>query len=425
MPSLLFGSHTWQDILELQKAGIRWLSLFWLLAVIVVIALMLPAMFGQDSWLNKNELTWFALIIMAGHLVSLLNVNAHQVELWFRLSWMWVLGGLLIILVDLVLIYWLQFNSQFAAVLSLLIVSWVWFPIRQWVQNKFLSSNTLIEKHIAEIVSGLLDLKEGPSISDDQRIAQWSNLVVPIFKVSKTDSMDLALKHSKITHQGLAIVLPVPGTARSIQLFGKNSGRSLFNSEDALLIDKVTSLAEQVFLQKEKHRNARSTERQRIMRDLHDDVCPLLLTIIHRQNDPSLVSTAREALKRLRESIYSLDDQSFKSLDLFVMNSKSQLENRFSEKAITLSWSITPNIPDIRLSARQHINASRVFNEIASNCLKHSKASKVSVDFQIDDAQFRISFTEHRTKQLRRFRRSKQVGTRKRVDIHDQTDERN
>ncbi len=90
-----------------------------------------------------------------------------------------------------------------------------------------------------------------------------------------------------------------------MELYYADKGHRLFSNDDISLAQALFGISEKTMKQHEDYRQGMLDERKRIMRDLHDDIGGRLLTLTHNEHSDSHI--AAEALKRLREIIYSLD----------------------------------------------------------------------------------------------------------------------
>lgn len=380
----------------LARASLRWILLTWLAIFILITLALLTLRFSEADGVGLPLIQFAIALLTLGHFVSLLNFHAAQVDVWFRLSWLWALGGLSVVALDVLFIYVLQLNTNFAFVLAMLIVSWIWFPARQWLQGRLLQG-TRIETQLSQIAERLLSLPEG--ISDHlDRDKIWQNIITDAFKPTSLEAISPGNSDVWIAQQGLRMYTPGLEENQTLLLTGKAGGRALFSKRDLELMQTLFGLAQQVLKQKQAQRETRMQERQRIMRDLHDDVCPLLLTLTHRLEQPAMQQTARSALQRLRESIYSLDDQSVTSLITFLKELQQTVKQRLLEKQIVLNWKETTSFPEHNIPARFQINVSRAIQECITNCLKYSQTDSLNVQLSLlPQDHLMISLIEHQS----------------------------
>lgn len=126
---------------------------------------------------------------------------------------------------------------------------------------------------------------------------------------------------------------------------------------------------EQVLVQQSAHE-----ERERIYRDLHDDVGSKLLSLYYRLDSESDSTLARSALEDLRDIV------SRKSIESCVLNEavsqwKLEAEDRIRDAEINLSWYAESFPKAMILSELQHAHLRRMLREILSNAIIHNKAA--------------------------------------------------
>ena len=126
-------------------------------------------------------------------------------------------------------------------------------------------------------------------------------------------------------------------------------------------------------------------ERQRIARDLHDDVAARLLTLVHRADDAGYEKLARQALGALRDTIYTLGTQTPPPLDNLLADMRHEVQQRLETLDIELAWEVNGSMDGIALNPRQHINLQRVIQELISNIIHHAHASHIDVGYRIDE----------------------------------------
>ncbi len=131
-------------------------------------------------------------------------------------------------------------------------------------------------------------------------------------------------------------------------------------------------------------------ERQRIARDLHDDVAARLLTLIHKAQDQESIVLARSILKSLRNAIYTLDNKSTTTiLDAFI-DVRAEIQDRLNPLGKQLLWQQDEDFSQLIFTPRQHINMQRILHEITTNMIRHADAQFLSIDIWLADKQLYI-----------------------------------
>jgi len=124
-------------------------------------------------------------------------------------------------------------------------------------------------------------------------------------------------------------------------------------------------------------------ERERIYRDLHDDVGAKLLSLVYRAGTPESADLARSALQDLRD-VVSTTQQSNLNLDAVCADWRAECEQRLSEAGIALDWAQPSSLEDLDLTQPQALNLGRILREAVSNLIKHARASKARVQISVD-----------------------------------------
>ena len=119
-------------------------------------------------------------------------------------------------------------------------------------------------------------------------------------------------------------------------------------------------------------RQSASEERERIYRDLHDDVGSKLLSLYYRLDNESDSVLAKSALEDLRDIV------SRKTLDgclLSIAESQWHQEalSRMADAEISLDWQFDSFNDDAMLDELQHAHLRRMLREVFSNAILHSK----------------------------------------------------
>lgn len=134
---------------------------------------------------------------------------------------------------------------------------------------------------------------------------------------------------------------------------------------------------------------AASAERERIYRDLHDDVGARLLSLVYTANNEHQAGIARRALAEMRTIVSSQPLQGG-SLAAIAADWRLETESRCEEAGFTLHWQISG---DAQLSARERYQLDRILRELVSNALQHSGGANISVVMTAanDQIQLRVA----------------------------------
>lgn len=134
-----------------------------------------------------------------------------------------------------------------------------------------------------------------------------------------------------------------------------------------------------------------SEERERIYRDLHDDVGSKLLSLYYRLDNVSDSTLAKSALEDLRDIV------SRKSLESILLNTAVQqwhneALNRVSDANIPLTWNFDTDDKDLILDELQHTHLRRMLREVLSNAILHGKSvSEIRVKILCKNGELALS----------------------------------
>ncbi len=187
----------------------------------------------------------------------------------------------------------------------------------------------------------------------------------------------------------LIIAFPVAFIARNIRLF-----RSM-NEFNALLSGQLQAreaeLAENYARQGELlRRETLVSERQRLMRDMHDGIGGQLMGLLfasRRQPIPQaeLTESLQLVIDELRLIIDSLDTVG-ETLGTALATFRARIEPKLSAAGMELRWS--NNLPETvdGLGAREVLQIFRIVQEAVTNVIKHAHSETIDIDIGTDDA---------------------------------------
>ncbi len=120
---------------------------------------------------------------------------------------------------------------------------------------------------------------------------------------------------------------------------------------------------------------AAADERERIYRDLHDNLGARLLSLVYSARDERQATLARDALAEMRSLISSGPPQGGRLGEL-ATDWRVECELRCEDAGVALRWQ---QQGDALLSAGQRLQLERILRELVSNALEHAQAKSIEV----------------------------------------------
>lgn len=154
---------------------------------------------------------------------------------------------------------------------------------------------------------------------------------------------------------------------------------------------------------------ALSVERNRIARDMHDDVGARLsqlsfmlkvlrsdssLTVSARENVEQITEAAGEALGSLDEVVWTVNPKNDR-LDALCRHLCSHATRYLAPVGIACRIESTPVWPDFLISSQVRHQITMAFKEALQNVVKHSKASEVTLTLAMDQRHFVIRVSDN------------------------------
>lgn len=124
--------------------------------------------------------------------------------------------------------------------------------------------------------------------------------------------------------------------------------------------------------------HAVAAERERIFRDLHDDLGAKLLTLAHTAPDPQMADLARSALQDLRDVVSRTRGEPG-TLQMTLGEIRREAEHRLEAAGGHLVWEEASALPDPSLAPAQSLHLYRIVREAITNALRHAHARTVRI----------------------------------------------
>jgi len=142
--------------------------------------------------------------------------------------------------------------------------------------------------------------------------------------------------------------------------------------------------------QKELERSqAAADERERIYRDLHDDIGAKLLALVIGAENRLRADLARSALQDLRD-VVSRSAQGDTPLCALCADWRQEIEQRLADAGIGLDWHQAADLPDTVVKAGDALHLGRIMREAVSNAIRHAKPGQVKVRVDHDEQELAL-----------------------------------
>lgn len=208
--------------------------------------------------------------------------------------------------------------------------------------------------------------------------SRWEQVLSSFYDLSKFEKRTDDIDQCQLLNDGMQMLVPAPEQGNHYRLHAPDD-KPPFSQKDIQLVSSLLKVSRQFISIQQALDQGAEAERQRIARDLHDDVAARLLTLIHKLDDQDCIELARSILKSLRNSIYTLDSRSTTSISHALTDIRAEIQERFNSVGIFIDWHQQDAFNDLVFTPRQHINLQRIFHEITTNIIRHAKADFIHV----------------------------------------------
>jgi signal transduction histidine kinase len=348
--------------------------------------MMLPVILQIPPVASQALLFTTFLLMYAGLALGVIRYRLFDLERWWFSIWAWVLGGIAIVLVDIVLASLLTLSSTSSLILATATVGWIYFPVRQWCW-RYISyrRGTQIESWLPQAVSRLIDVK-----SSLQLELAWEDAIKELFQPLFTQHQYRPCSQASIEDNGLNLVLPTLYETNCLVLQHANQGQRLFTREDRNNANTLLSLYRVMQQSLDARLQGAHAERDRIRQDIHDDLGAKLLSILRKSPQQEQQDLVREALNDLRDLLRSIEINPIE-INLAIAQWEQETRQRLQNSNCKLHWQSIDSTENIELSPEQYSNLTRVLRESITNSLRHAEPQTISVVFSIQSNALHIS----------------------------------
>ena len=354
------------------KVTISWMLISVLVGpTVFIVAVAIPVLLGLSPPTSQGVVFTAFLLMFVSLFFAVTRSAVFDLARWSASLWRWLLGGLAVLVVDVLLASMVSLSGPATLSLSLALVGWLYFPLRQFVWKRFfVRSSTGLEDWIERALPELIDTAQA-----DQPQSRLTGAFLAVFKPLSHETGPINTQKPVIEESGLGLSVPLLTEGYELRLSHADEGHRLFGLKDkrtASLILELDALVQRSVRAKSE---GALEERARIMRDLHDDLGAKLTRIMHR-SEATNKPLVREAIGDLR-LLLSTQTHSSQTLQCLFARIQTEAKARAFEQQVTLDWQ--QGELSGSMDAGRAMQLSSAVREGVSNALKNYHSPKVEI----------------------------------------------
>lgn len=390
MPSQALGSYgpmllqfvailvlvLWQLFLSrrvpLARAALGWFGLSIVLGTSVfVFTIAVPVLLGLEPQSSQAHAFGIILLIYCGLAVGVARYRLFDLGQWsFRLA-SYLLGGLILIGLDALLIYVVAIERIPAFGLALLAVALLYLPLRNGLGGILARRSGSDPARFRDV----LDVALSRSAADQN--AKWVALLNDCFAPLSIDDGP-SVSRVQLIEGGQQMLVPATDATPALTMLHAYAGRRLFSQADADWLQQLVDLLEHALASRDAQERGARRERERMARDLHDNIGAQLLRTLHSNDQERRNSIISETLTDLRDIINNAQGDGM-ALEEVLAELRFETNDRLDAVGLVLHWRSEVREGTV-VDARTAHTLRSIIREATSNTIRHAQATCFTLD---------------------------------------------
>lgn len=351
------------------RAVVRWFGLSVAMGagafVLMVIA---PNMVGLTPSLPQGYAFCFFLLIHVGMAVGVARYRLFDLDRWAFHILFYMTGAALLVAVDALLISWIAVERAPAFGLALVLVAFLYLPLRDTIQRWLLRRGEERDAGIRDMISIAL------AHSQEDRLHRWRDLLDRVFQPLRILPGSATLLPT-LVEEGAALTIPATGPLPPQRLEYAMRGRRLFSSREQARATELCAMLAHAIESRIAYEQGAAQERQRITSDMHDNIGVQLLGALHSRDPARKDELIRDTLTDLRDIINNSTGERLTLADVLA-DLRVEIADLLSSAGLSLVWQVDTDadLPPQCVAAMRSI-----LREAVGNALRHADASNIGV----------------------------------------------
>ncbi len=374
-----------------ERARLKWMLVAWFTGAVGYLGTVIaPQVLGFLPLIPQQYAWGLFVVSYLGIALGIVRYRLFDLDRWILMAWFWFAFGVVFVAIDASLVLLLDLQTSIGVLMSLALVGWVYLPLRNSMLN-WLSPRDAPEslhKRLPAILQQAFEYQRPVA-------QQWGQALQDIYHPLSCEPSSERIETPQLRDNGLRMAVPAVADQGSYLLSYASGGRRLFNPRDLQFSVQALTLFRYARDYHQSFQNGVISERQRVARDLHDDVGARLLSVVYRaQGDEQLQRLARECLGELREVIQGLQKSEVPLLQSY-SRWHAEARERCNLFGVALTMELAPDIGAYLLSPRLERNLSRVLRECLSNSFRHAEATSIAVRLRMAAGRLALEYADN------------------------------